>query len=168
MLSTLAMFVTGVAVVYQARKRTLGDVMPVDTRVLWMDMRTFAVAYALAIGAAFLLAYLIRFDSWFKQSSFIDSGYLDATIDVMREKGVIVLVGSAIALTGEHVHPSPPKSVGYRDGDMHVHVKRQWHTYEFPAGRRARRVARRGRRVRRATAVRQRTRSEGPESSSAF
>src|SRR5512142_2835075 len=32
----------------------------------------------------------IRFDSWFKQSSFIDSGYLDATIDVMREKGVIV------------------------------------------------------------------------------
>jgi cation:H+ antiporter len=54
MLSTLAMFVTGVAVVYQARKRTLGDLMPVDTAVLWMDMRTFAVAYALAIGAAFL------------------------------------------------------------------------------------------------------------------
>ncbi len=54
MLATLAMFVTGVAVLVQARRRTGGDVMPVDTAVLGTDMRTFAVAYALAIGAAFL------------------------------------------------------------------------------------------------------------------
>ncbi len=32
----------------------------------------------------------IHFDNWFKQSSFIESGYLDATIDVLRRKGVIV------------------------------------------------------------------------------
>ena len=54
MLSTLAMFVTGVAVLWAARNRAAGDVMPVDTKVLAHDMRYFAVAYAIAIGAAFL------------------------------------------------------------------------------------------------------------------
>jgi cation:H+ antiporter len=54
MLSTLAMFVTGVAVLIVARKRPAGDVMPVDTGVLAHDMRYFAIAYAIAIGAAFL------------------------------------------------------------------------------------------------------------------
>jgi cation:H+ antiporter len=54
MLSTLAMFVTGVAVLWAARKRTLGDEMRVDTVVLAHDMRYFAIAYAIAIGAAFL------------------------------------------------------------------------------------------------------------------
>ena len=54
MLSTLAMFVTGVAVLYQAKKRPAGDVMPVDTEVLAHDVRYFVIAYAIAIGAAFL------------------------------------------------------------------------------------------------------------------
>jgi cation:H+ antiporter len=54
MLSTLAMFVTGVAVLIVARRRTAGDVMPVDTHVLAHDMRYFAIAYAIAVGAAFL------------------------------------------------------------------------------------------------------------------
>ena len=54
MLSTLAMFVTGVAVLIVARRRPAGDVMPVDTGVLAHDMRYFAIAYGLAIGAAFL------------------------------------------------------------------------------------------------------------------
>ncbi|HSO29701.1 MAG TPA: hypothetical protein VLS28_07340 [Candidatus Sulfomarinibacteraceae bacterium] len=54
MLATLAMFVTGIAVLLQARRRPKGDVMPVDTGVLGIDMRTFAIAYAIAIGAAFL------------------------------------------------------------------------------------------------------------------
>jgi cation:H+ antiporter len=54
MLATLAMFVTGVAVLYAARHRTTGDTMKVDTGVLAHDMRYFAIAYALAIGAAFL------------------------------------------------------------------------------------------------------------------
>jgi cation:H+ antiporter len=54
MLSTLAMFVTGVAVLVVARRRPAGDVMPVDTGVLAHDMRYFAIAYGLAIGAAFL------------------------------------------------------------------------------------------------------------------
>jgi cation:H+ antiporter len=54
MLSTLAMFVTGVAVLVVARRRLAGDVMLVDTGVLAHDMRYFAIAYAIAIGAAFL------------------------------------------------------------------------------------------------------------------
>jgi cation:H+ antiporter len=55
MLSTLAMFVTGVAVLSVAGRRgDRGDAMPVDTAVLAHDMKYFAGAYAVAIGAAFL------------------------------------------------------------------------------------------------------------------
>ncbi|MDQ3127030.1 MAG: sodium:calcium antiporter, partial [Chloroflexota bacterium] len=54
MLSTLAMFVTGVAVLYAARNRPKRDEMLVDTKVLAHDMRYFFIAYAIAIGAAFL------------------------------------------------------------------------------------------------------------------
>ena len=54
MLATLAMFVTGVAVLTVARNRTTGDDMQVDTHVLGHDMRYFWIAYGIAIGAAFL------------------------------------------------------------------------------------------------------------------
>ena len=54
MLSTLAMFVTGIAVLIVGRRRTTDDVMLVDTGVLAHDVRYFAIAYAIAIGAAFL------------------------------------------------------------------------------------------------------------------
>ena len=56
MLATLAMFVTGTAVLVMARNRPEGDVMRVDTRSLALDIRTFAVTYVIAIGAAFLPA----------------------------------------------------------------------------------------------------------------
>jgi cation:H+ antiporter len=55
MLATLAMFVTGLAVMVQARRREAGDVMPVDTAVLGADIRTFVITYGLAIGAAAVL-----------------------------------------------------------------------------------------------------------------
>ena len=54
MLATLAMFVTGLAVLVQARRRPAGDVMPVDSEVLGKDIRYFFVAYGLAVAAAFL------------------------------------------------------------------------------------------------------------------
>jgi cation:H+ antiporter len=54
MLATLAMFVTGVAVLISGRSRPQRDVMPVDTHVLGHDMRWFAISYALAVAAAFL------------------------------------------------------------------------------------------------------------------
>jgi cation:H+ antiporter len=54
MLSTLAMFVTAIAVLVVSRRRSTGDRMLVDTGVLAHDVRYFAIAYAIAIGAAFL------------------------------------------------------------------------------------------------------------------
>ncbi len=54
MLSTLAMFVTGAGVIAYRSRRPTGTVMAVDTGVLVHDIRYFVVAYALAIGAAFL------------------------------------------------------------------------------------------------------------------
>jgi cation:H+ antiporter len=81
MLATLAMFVTGVAVLIVGRRRPDGDVMRVDTAVLAHDMRFFAIAYAIAIGAAFLpvdptwlkwivAAVLIGIYSWYVKGHF--------------------------------------------------------------------------------------------------
>ena len=58
MLSTLAMFVTGIGVLAFRRRRPTATRMPVDTVVLVHDMRYFVFAYALAIGAALLPAEL--------------------------------------------------------------------------------------------------------------
>ena len=57
MLATLAMFVTGVAVLVQARRRARPATSCPSTRASsGTDMGTFALAYAIAIGAAFLPA----------------------------------------------------------------------------------------------------------------
>jgi cation:H+ antiporter len=58
MLSTLAMFVTGVAVLSVARSRVLGDTMLLQPAVIFHDIRWFFIGYAIAIGAAFLPADL--------------------------------------------------------------------------------------------------------------
>ena len=54
MLSTLAMFVTGVGVFAFRAHRSTGLTLAVDTAVLAHDLRTFFIAYGLAVGAAFL------------------------------------------------------------------------------------------------------------------
>jgi cation:H+ antiporter len=54
MLSTLAMFVTGIAVVYFARRGRRGTDMRVNTRVLGRDVGFFIVGYGIAIGTAFV------------------------------------------------------------------------------------------------------------------
>jgi len=54
MLSTLAMFVTALAVLSVARSRDLGDTMLVQPTVISHDVRWFFIGYAIAIGAAFL------------------------------------------------------------------------------------------------------------------
>jgi cation:H+ antiporter len=56
MLSTLAMFVTGIGVYAFRARRSTGTTLAVDTGVLAHDLRTFFVAYGLAVGAAFLPA----------------------------------------------------------------------------------------------------------------
>lgn len=59
MLSTLALFVTGVGVIAWRRRRPSGSAMPVDTAVLGMDIRYFFIAYAIAVAAAFVPADLV-------------------------------------------------------------------------------------------------------------
>jgi cation:H+ antiporter len=54
MLSTLAMFVTGVAILVFARQRRRSTGMRVNVRILGRDVLFFVVAYAMAIGTAFL------------------------------------------------------------------------------------------------------------------
>ncbi|MGD0863012.1 MAG: sodium:calcium antiporter [Candidatus Limnocylindrales bacterium] len=59
MLSTLAMFVTGAAVLLMRKRRANREDLVVDPGVLGHDMAYFAVAYAIAIGAALLPGDLI-------------------------------------------------------------------------------------------------------------
>ena len=54
MLATLAMFVTGIGVIHWSGRRPSAARMVVDTKVLVHDIRYFVIAYALAVGAAFL------------------------------------------------------------------------------------------------------------------
>src|SRR5262245_6874300 len=89
MLATLAMFVTGLAVLYVARRRPTGDVMLVDTPCLAHDVRYFAIAYAVAIGAAFLplepvwlkwivAAVLVGIYAWYVKAHFEADPDVDA------------------------------------------------------------------------------------------
>lgn len=59
MLSTLAMFVTGAAVLLMRKRRANREDLVVDPGVLGHDMAYFAVAYAIAVGVALLPADLI-------------------------------------------------------------------------------------------------------------
>src|SRR5450759_2169831 len=54
MLGTLAMFVSGLAVMYHRKKRTDYPVMRVDTVVMRRDMEYFLILYGIAITASFL------------------------------------------------------------------------------------------------------------------
>jgi cation:H+ antiporter len=83
------MFVTGVAVLAVAGRRERRDDMPVDTTVLAHDMRFFAIAYAVAIGAAFLppdppwtkwivAAALLGIYAWYVKGHFEDDPDVDA------------------------------------------------------------------------------------------
>ncbi len=58
MLATLAMFVTGVAVLNRGR-RTGSDLMLVDKQVLTHDLKYYAVCYGLAIAVAFVPSDLV-------------------------------------------------------------------------------------------------------------
>jgi cation:H+ antiporter len=89
MLSTLAMFVTGAAVLVVNRNRPDRTEMPVDTKVLAHDMRYFGIAYAIAIAAAFLplepawpkwvvALGLIAIYGWYVKGHFEDDPNVDA------------------------------------------------------------------------------------------
>jgi cation:H+ antiporter len=54
MLGTLAFFISGLAVIFNRKKRTDYPIMRVDTTVMRRDMEYFLILYAVAIGASFL------------------------------------------------------------------------------------------------------------------
>jgi cation:H+ antiporter len=56
MLSTLAMFVTGVGVIAYRGRRRSGTLMPVDVSVLGIDIGYFFIAYGIAVAAALVPA----------------------------------------------------------------------------------------------------------------
>jgi len=89
MLSTLAMFVTGLAVVAYARRRRSAGQIVVDQRVLGMDLRYFFGAYAIALGSALVppdlvvlryaaLVLLLCFYAWYVKSHFEADPDVDA------------------------------------------------------------------------------------------
>ncbi|MEP7379870.1 MAG: sodium:calcium antiporter, partial [Chloroflexota bacterium] len=89
MLATLAMFVTGLGVIFWAKRRASGRQMKIDTRVLFMDIRYFFVAFGIAIAAAFVpaemgyLRYvavvaLIAIYAWYVKSHFEADPNVDA------------------------------------------------------------------------------------------
>ena len=57
MLGTLAMFITGLAVILNRRKRDDYPVMRVDTQVMKRDMEYFLILYSLAVDPTFLPAF---------------------------------------------------------------------------------------------------------------
>src|SRR3954468_25009563 len=90
MLSTLAMFVTGLGVLGFARRRSTGAEMTVDTHVLGLDLRYFFVAYGIAVGAAFIPAeysfvryiavvLLIGIYTWYVKAHFESDTTVDAS-----------------------------------------------------------------------------------------
>ncbi len=54
MLGTLALFISGVAVIYNRKKRTDYPIMRIDTHVMRRDMEYFLCLYGMAIAASFL------------------------------------------------------------------------------------------------------------------
>lgn len=113
MLSTLAMFVTGVGVVFWRRRRVTGTRMVVDTTVLVHDIRFFVIAYTLAIATAFLppemsflrivvAVILIGIYAWYVK------GHLDAEADE-HDDDLAPLRFHRVDRPGHLVNPHDPR-----------------------------------------------------------
>ena len=55
-----------------------------------------AIDWVVADAQRVMGKFGVRYDTWFKQSTFIENGYLDKTIDALRAAGVIVDRGSVV------------------------------------------------------------------------
>jgi len=112
LLATLAMFVTGVAVLAMARSRRTGTTLQVSGSVLVHDMRYFAVAYTIAIGVAFLPAelawprfavagiLLLIYAAYVREHLQADAGRGDPELRPLRLHRLDV---------GGPAHPQPPR-----------------------------------------------------------
>jgi len=114
MLSTLAMFVTGVGVLFWRDRRASGSAMVVDTTVLVHDIRYFVVAYGIAIATAFLpheLAWvriivavvLLGIYAWYVK------GHFDAESDGGDGSDLAPLRFHPIDLAGKRDDPAVPR-----------------------------------------------------------
>lgn len=121
MLATLAMFVTGTAVVVFTRRGRRTEVISVDARVLGRDLTTFLITFIAAIGVSFLPAvtwgpvtlkqlaavpFLVAYGLYVTRT-LADEGELEGdmsplTFDGKREqpRGLVVGLQVAIALLG--------------------------------------------------------------------
>ena len=119
MLGTLAMFVTGVAVWAQRKKRPTGDQVLVDAAVLRKDVLYFFVAYLVAVGTAFVPSdagivrigaaiVLIGLYALYVRAHFIADPDVDASdIGHLRELAPLRLHGLDVA--GKRAEPSVPR-----------------------------------------------------------
>ena len=96
MLATLAMFVTGLAVLSQARRRPQRDRMPIDTVVVGKDIRYFLMTYGIAVAAALLpgnapwtgpvkvgvAVLLVVLYAWYVRSHFVGERGVHSTEEV--------------------------------------------------------------------------------------
>ncbi len=55
-----------------------------------------AIDWVVADAQRVMGKFGVRYDTWFKQSAFIVNGYLDKTIDALRERGVIAERGAVV------------------------------------------------------------------------
>jgi arginyl-tRNA synthetase len=55
-----------------------------------------AIDWVVADAQRVMGKFGVRYDTWFKQSAFIENGYLEKTIDALRERGVIAERGGVV------------------------------------------------------------------------
>src|SRR6185503_1884458 len=55
-----------------------------------------AIDWVVADAQRVMGKFGVRYDTWFKQSAFIENGYLEKTIDALRERGVIAERGPVV------------------------------------------------------------------------
>jgi len=111
MLSTLTMFVTGTAILILRRRRPTGEVLTVDVRVLGHDMAWFAVAYAIAIGAAFLpvdFEWPRRFIAIFLLGTYAYYVWGHLQAEAAEHEGLAPLRFHRLDVRGPR-HPEPPR-----------------------------------------------------------
>ncbi len=113
MLSTLTMFVTGVGVLIFRKRRATGEVLSVDVHVLRHDMLWFAIAYVIAVGAAFLpvdYEWPRRFVAVFLLGTYVYYVYGHFQAEAAEHEGLQPLRFHKLDRRGPQ-HPEPPRFV---------------------------------------------------------
>ena len=111
MLATLAMFVTGAAVLLMRKRRTAGTTVAIDLAVVGHDMSYFGLAYCIAIGAAFLpveLEWPRRFVALILLGIYGYHVWVHLRADAAEHEGLAPLRFHRLD-RGAPQHPEPPR-----------------------------------------------------------